>query len=1481
MSGTVTLSSNAIDSGGIQQVEYFVDGNSFAVVTTSPFSTNVDTTQVTDGNYTLLAEATDNVGNTQQSSSINVIVDNSGGSGLNEPPIAVDDPDEETMENSAILLDITANDMDVDGSLNRHVVDLDGVDGVITWKNLGLNGTSQLSKFIRFRTTDTNAVLFDVELGPAEGGLVIQNGMLQLRCLFQTNSLQKMDMVSTGLAADGEWHSAGFTYNGVELTTYFDGNVVGTRSLLGDTLHHNYVSVCGRRVLSADKFLDGELSDFVVYNTGLTSTAAQDYHHGIVPTSSLLLWGRMDETGYGSGLIDSSGNGNTGTAQGGATPIEDLVSVVITGEASNGSLFNHLNGNVTYTPDAGFTGTDTFTYKVRDNEYALSNEAEVTITVTPGVSNTAPVAVDDPMGETIGDSAVLLDLTANDMDVDGSLNRHVVNLDGVDGVITWKNLGLNGTSQVSKFIRFRTTDTNAVLFDVELGPAEGGLVIQNGMLQLRCFFQTNSLQKIDMVSTGLAANGEWHSAGFTYNGVELVAYFDGNVVGTRSLAGDTLHHNYVSVCGRRVLSADKFLDGELSDFVVYNTGLTSTAAQDYHHGIVPTSSLLLWGRMDETGYGSGLIDSSGNGNTGTAQGGATPFEDLVSVVITGEASNGSLFNHLDGNVTYTPDAGFTGTDSFTYKVRDNEYALSNEALVTITATPGVSNTAPVAVDDPMGETIGDSAVLLDLTANDMDVDGSLNRHVVDLDGVNGVITWKNLGLNGTSQLSKFIRFRTTDTNAVLFDVELGPAEGGLVIQNGMLQLRCFFQTNSLQKIDMVSTGLAANGEWHSAGFTYNGVELVAYFDGNVVGTRSLLGDKLHHNYVSVCGRRVLSSDKFLDGELSDFVVYNTGLTSTAAQDYHHGIVPTSGLLLWGRMDETGYGSGLLDSSGNGNTGTAQGGATPLEDLVSVVITGEASNGSLFNHLDGNVTYTPDAGFTGTDSFTYKVRDNEYALSNEALVTITATPGVSNTAPVAVNDPMGETIGDSAVLLDLTANDMDVDGSLNRHVVDLDGVDGVITWKNLGLNGTSQVSKFIRFRTTDTNAVLFDVELGPAEGGLVIQNGMLQLRCFFQTNSLQKIDMVSTGLAANGEWHSAGFTYNGVELVAYFDGNVVGTRSLAGDTLHHNYVSVCGRRVLSADKFLDGELSDFVVYNTGLTSTAAQDYHHGIVPTSSLLLWGRMDEIGYGSGLIDSSGNGNTGTAQGGATPLEDLVSVVITGEASNGSLFNHLDGNVTYTPDAGFTGTDTFTYKVRDNEYALSNEALVTITVTPGVSNTAPVAVDDPMGETIGDSAVLLDLTANDMDVDGSLNRHVVDLDGVNGVITWKNLGLNGTSQVSKFIRFRTTDTNAVLFDVELGPAEGGLVIQNGMLQLRCLFQTNSLQKMDMVSTGLAADGEWHSAGFTYNGVELTTYFDGNVVGTRSLLGDTLHHNYVSVCGRRVLSADKFFGWRVVRFCGV
>ncbi len=49
---------------------------------------------------------------------------------------------------------------------------------------------------------------------------------------------------------------------------------------------------------------------------------------------------------------------------------------------------------------------------------------------------------------------------------------------------------------------------------------------------------------------------------------------------------------------------------------------------------------------------------------------------------------------------------------------------------------------------------------------------------------------------------------------------------------------------------------------------------------------------------------------------------------------------------------------------------------------------------------------------------------------------------------------------------------------------------------------------------------------------------------------------------------------------------------------------------------------------------------------------------------------------------------------SNGWLVLNSDGTFTYRPNAGFTGTDTFTYSISDGT-TTSNPAIVTITVAP------------------------------------------------------------------------------------------------------------------------------------------------------------------------------------------
>jgi Bacterial Ig domain len=56
-------------------------------------------------------------------------------------------------------------------------------------------------------------------------------------------------------------------------------------------------------------------------------------------------------------------------------------SVAIVTSPSNGTAVPNGNGTVTYTPNAGFTGVNTFRYTVADSQGAVSNQATVTVTV--------------------------------------------------------------------------------------------------------------------------------------------------------------------------------------------------------------------------------------------------------------------------------------------------------------------------------------------------------------------------------------------------------------------------------------------------------------------------------------------------------------------------------------------------------------------------------------------------------------------------------------------------------------------------------------------------------------------------------------------------------------------------------------------------------------------------------------------------------------------------------------------------------------------------------------------------------------------------------------------------------------------------------------------------------------------------------------------------------------------------------------------
>jgi Ca2+-binding RTX toxin-like protein len=98
--------------------------------------------------------------------------------------------------------------------------------------------------------------------------------------------------------------------------------------------------------------------------------------------------------------------------------------------------------------------------------------------------------------------------------------------------------------------------------------------------------------------------------------------------------------------------------------------------------------------------------------------------DPTTVAIADNPTNGTVIVNPDGTVDYTPDTDFSGSDSFTYTVQDNEGTSSNEARVMVTIEEAPTTTNPVIpnlVTDPLNPVSGTEGNdgLLGTSSNDL------------------------------------------------------------------------------------------------------------------------------------------------------------------------------------------------------------------------------------------------------------------------------------------------------------------------------------------------------------------------------------------------------------------------------------------------------------------------------------------------------------------------------------------------------------------------------------------------------------------------------------------------------------------------------------------------------------------------------------------------------------------------------------------
>jgi hypothetical protein len=385
-----------------------------------------------------------------------------------------------------------------------------------------------------------------------------------------------------------------------------------------------------------------------------------------------------------------------------------LTAALVSGPANAASFSLNANGSFNYTPSANFNGTDSFTYKANDGTVDSASPATVTITV--GAVNDAPAANDDS-ATTDEDTAVAVDVLANDNDVDGnSLTA---------GSIT-TTASTHGTASViasgpdaGKILYTPAADYN--------GPASFSYRANDGSANSN--EATVSITVVAVNDAPVAADDSTSTTEDNAVDVDVLA-------NDTDADGDTLSVVEASLSGTNGIAS---LNGDgtvkfTPDANYYGTGASFTysvsdgtaqsAAATVNVTVTPVNDAPVADNETATTDEDNAVDVD------VLTGDTDVDGDTLSISSVGAPSNGTATVE-SGQVRYTPNGDFFGSDSFTVTICDDHATTSADDQLCDTSTVNVTvnpvNDAPVA-DDETPTVAEDGSELVDVLDGDSDVD---------------------------------------------------------------------------------------------------------------------------------------------------------------------------------------------------------------------------------------------------------------------------------------------------------------------------------------------------------------------------------------------------------------------------------------------------------------------------------------------------------------------------------------------------------------------------------------------------------------------------------------------------------------------------------------------------------------------------------------------------------------------------------------
>ena len=375
-------------------------------------------------------------------------------------------------------------------------------------------------------------------------------------------------------------------------------------------------------------------------------------------------------------------------------PDRDTLTVVGVSAPTHGTAVVADTGEVVYTPEPDFHGTDSFTYVVGDGS-GLTARAAVTVTVRP--VNDPPLAVDDA-ADTPEDTPVTISVLGNDSDVEGDALALVE-----------VSAPTHGTAAV---------DTGEVVYTPEPdfhGTDSFTYVVGDGSgLTARAAVTVTVLPVNDPPLAGDDAEETPEDTPVTISVLGNDSDPDGDALTVMEVSAPT-HGTAVADTGEVVYTPEPDFHG--TDSFTYlvgdGSGLTARAAVDVT--VLPVNDPPLAGDDAADTPEDTPVTISVLGNDSDVEG------DALTVMEASAPTHGTAVVDT-GAVVYTPEPDFHGTDRFTYLVGDGS-GLTARAAVTVTVRP--VNDPPLATGVIPDRTldVGDGPVALDLIPFFADRDG--------------------------------------------------------------------------------------------------------------------------------------------------------------------------------------------------------------------------------------------------------------------------------------------------------------------------------------------------------------------------------------------------------------------------------------------------------------------------------------------------------------------------------------------------------------------------------------------------------------------------------------------------------------------------------------------------------------------------------------------------------------------------------------